>query len=121
MMRTRLLAGLLLMAAMLVVPAVSFSTADQNKGSKTIELDGGTKGKVDFPHRRHQDKLDDCQRCHSVFPQEPGAINQLKARGDLKKKYVMNKLCVKCHKIEKKAGRKAGPTTCSKCHVKEKS
>ncbi len=120
-MRTRFFAGVLLIAAMAVGLAVSLPSAGQNKGPATIELDGGKRGKVVFPHRRHQQNLDDCQRCHAVFPQEPGAIDQLKARGELKKKYVMNKLCVKCHKAEKKAGRKGGPTKCAKCHIKAKS
>ncbi len=120
-MRIRLTAGLLLLVAMLIGVAVSLSAAEQNKGPVVIELDGGTKGKIAFPHRRHQDRLDNCQKCHAVFPQQSGAIKQLKASGKLKKKYVMRKLCIKCHKTEKKAGRKAGPTSCAKCHVKAKS
>jgi hypothetical protein len=44
----------------------------------------------------------------------------LKAEGTLKKKYVMNKLCTKCHKEKKNAGQKSGPTTCTKCHIKIK-
>ena len=33
----------------------------------------------------------------------------------------MNKICIKCHKLKKKAGEKAGPTKCSQCHVKTTS
>ncbi len=117
-MRIRIATGLLLIAAMAVGLSVSFSVAEQNKGPATIELDGGRKGKIDFPHRRHQNRLGDCQRCHSLFPKQIGVIKQLKEQGELGKKDVMNKLCLKCHKAEKRAGRKAGPTNCSKCHVK---
>ena len=77
-------------------------------------------GKGTFPHRLHQEKLVDCQICHAVFDQKTGSIEELKAQGKLKKKHVMNKMCTKCHKQKKKAGEKSGPTTCSKCHIKEK-
>jgi hypothetical protein len=42
----------------------------------------------------------------------------MKAQGKLKPKHVMNKMCIKCHRAEKKAGNPSGPLTCSKCHVK---
>ena len=99
------------------VMAVS-SMATQDKGAENIELEGGKRGKVPFPHRQHQAQLKDCNICHSVFPQTAGSISALKAEGKLKKKQVMNKLCTKCHKQNKKAGRKSGPTTCKKCHIK---
>jgi hypothetical protein len=44
---------------------------------------------------------------------------RLKEAGDLNKKQVMNTRCVKCHRSMQKDGAKAGPTTCSKCHVRE--
>ena len=105
-------------AAVIAGAAVASSVTTQNKGAENIEIPGGKRGDVHFPHRRHQEKLGDCQICHSVFPQNPGIIEKLKSEGKLKKKYVMNKLCTKCHKEKKKAGQKAGPTTCSKCHTK---
>jgi hypothetical protein len=92
--------------------------ASQNKGAANIAIDGGQRGNVPFPHRQHQDQLGDCQICHSVFPQKAGSISELKAEGKLKKKFVMNKLCTKCHKEKKKVGQKSGPTTCTKCHIK---
>lgn len=101
------------------VAAVSLAT--ENQGAENLELVGGKRGDVPFPHRQHQKKLGDCQICHSVFPQESGSIERLKAQGALKKKHVMNKLCTKCHKKEKKAGQPSGPTTCTKCHIKKKS
>ncbi len=94
------------------------SMATQNKGAENIELEGGKRGNVHFPHRQHQAQLKDCKICHTVFPQKAGSIKALKAEGKLKKKYVMNKLCTKCHKAKKRAGQKSGPTKCKKCHIK---
>jgi hypothetical protein len=91
----------------------------ENKGAAEIKLPGGKRGSVPFPHHQHQNKLGDCDICHAVFPQEAGIIETLKAEGKLKKKHVMNKLCTKCHKQKKKEGVKSGPTTCTKCHIKE--
>ena len=120
-MNIKLSVVLISIAAIVIGSSVAFSDIDQNKGAKSIEIDGGTRGKVPFPHHRHQENLTDCTICHSVFPQKPGSIEELKAQGKLKKKYVMNKLCTKCHKEMKIAGRKTGPLTCSKCHIKAKS
>jgi hypothetical protein len=114
---------LLLGAGMLFFTSgsVALSAAPvENKGAAEIKLANGKRGPVPFPHRRHQGKLGDCDICHSVFPQKAGIIEELKAQGKLKKKHVMNKLCNKCHKQRKKEGIKAGPTTCAKCHIKEK-
>ena len=120
-MKAKLLVVLISMTVVIAGSSVAFSVENEKKGAANIEIDGGKKGKVPFPHRQHQERLVDCKICHSVFPQKPGSIKKLKAQGELKKKYVMNKLCTKCHKNEKKAGRKSGPTKCSKCHVKEKT
>ena len=114
---------LLLGAGLLFFAAVSVPLSGapvENKGAAEIKLAGGKRGLVAFPHHRHQDKLGDCDICHSVFPQEAGIIEKLKAQGKLKKKHVMNKLCTKCHKQKKREGIKTGPTTCKKCHIKEK-
>ncbi|MDJ0816241.1 MAG: cytochrome c3 family protein [Desulfobacterales bacterium] len=100
--------------------AAAVSMAAENLGAEKLELFGGKRGKVPFPHHQHQKNLDDCQICHSVFPQKTGAIEKLKAEGSLKKKYVMNKLCTKCHREKKKAGQPSGPTSCAKCHIKPK-
>ena len=114
---------LLLTAAMLVFTAASIALSGapvENKGAAEITLPGGTRGPVPFPHHQHQNKLVDCNICHSLYPQKAGVIEELKAAGTLKKKQVMNKQCTKCHKQTKKEGLKAGPTTCIKCHIKEK-
>ena len=115
---------LLIVISLVALMAVSFlavSLATENQGAENIVLEGGKRGNISFPHRQHQKNLSDCQICHSVFAQEPGIIQKLKTQGTLKKKYVMNKLCTKCHKEKKKAGQPSGPTTCAKCHVKVKS
>jgi len=114
---------LLLGAGMLVFAAGSIALSGapvENKGAAEIILPGGKRGLVPFPHHQHQDKLGDCDICHSFFPQKAGIIKALKAQGKLKKKHVMNKLCTKCHKQRKKEGVKAGPTTCKKCHIKKR-
>jgi hypothetical protein len=113
----------LLVNALMLVPggAVALCVAEQNKGAQEIELAAGKRGNVPFPHRRHQEKLVDCNICHTVFEQKAGSIEELKAQGKLKPKHVMNKLCTKCHKEKKRAGEKTGPTTCKKCHIKSKS
>jgi len=106
------------MAALIAGSTIAVSLATENQGTENITLEGGKRGNVSFPHLQHQKNLTDCQICHSIFPQEAGAIKKLKAQGTLKKKYVMNKLCTKCHRAKKKAGQRSGPTTCTKCHNK---
>jgi len=104
-----------------IVLGVFISTvglAVENKGAEKIQIDGGSRGAVPFTHRDHQERLGDCNVCHAMFPQEPQSLARFKENGQLKPKDVMNKLCVKCHKAEKKAGNKTGPTTCSKCHIR---
>lgn len=100
------------------VPPAWPNTADAPRGAAEIELDGGKRGAVGFPHRRHQQRLTDCGICHAVFPQQKGAIQALKAAGKLKPKQVMNKQCTACHRKMKRAGQKTGPTACTSCHRK---
>jgi hypothetical protein len=92
--------------------------AAANQGPETIDIFGGQSGKVPFTHARHQNRLNDCNICHGVFPQETDAIKRMKASGALKPKKVMNLQCIKCHKEEKRAGKPHGPLTCSTCHQK---
>ena len=120
-MNVKLLLILTTITAMVAGASIAVSLATENPGAENILLKGGKRGKVPFPHRQHQENLVDCQICHSVFPQDFGAIEKLKAEGTLKKKFVMNKLCTKCHKQKKKAGQPSGPTSCAKCHIKKKN
>ena len=104
-----------------IVLSIFISTiglAVENKGAEKIQIDGGSRGDVPFTHHAHQDRLGDCKVCHASFPQEPQSLAKLKESGQMKRKDVMNKLCIKCHKAEKVAGNKTGPTTCSKCHIR---
>jgi hypothetical protein len=119
-MQMRRVVGSLVALILVSVSTGAFCTTEQDKGASKIELNGGKRGDVSFPHHLHQEKLGDCQICHSIFEQKSGSIQALKSQGKIKKKYVMNKLCTKCHKEKKRAGEKSGPTTCTKCHIKEK-
>ncbi len=94
--------------------------AVQNGGAERIALKGGNRGVVPFPHHRHQNALQDCNICHSLFPQEPGGIERLKAEGKLVKQQVMKKLCIRCHRTSKRQGSRGGPITCAKCHIRKK-
>ena len=108
--------------SILVLLLIAFCTvsalAVQNKGAANMSLEGGKRGVVPFPHDRHQSKLNDCNVCHTLFPQEKRSIRKQQKEGRLTKKQVMNKLCIKCHKAEKRAGRPSGPLTCKQCHVR---
>jgi hypothetical protein len=111
-------AFILLMMALVLGAAWGVTVAETNNGAEEITLDGGKKGSVWFPHREHQNNLGDCKKCHDLFPQEPGSIQKMKADGELKKKQVMKKKCLSCHRKMKKANKPAGPTSCKKCHQK---
>ena len=105
----------------LIFTVLSFTTigiAVENKGAKELELPGGIRGNVLFPHHRHQNALVDCNICHTLFPQVRGSIAKLKAGGKLKKKHVMNILCTKCHRERIKAGKTSGLISCTTCHHK---
>ncbi len=111
--------------SVMIISILIFSDMDYSKGSDDMGagashmiIDGGSKGKVNFDHGHHQKYIGDCNICHTIFPKSEGAIVDLKRKGELKRKQVMNKLCLKCHRAEKMAGNPHGPTTCSKCHVR---
>lgn len=106
---------LVLVFALVIASVVGAQTAKQ--GASEIILEGGDRGDVRFPHRNHQDALVDCTICHDLFPQIAGSIEDLKAKGKLEEKQVMNH-CRGCHKNRINAGKKAGPTACNECHAK---
>ena len=101
------------------VAAVAFAgIAFAGNGAETITLKGGSLGDVTFPHKLHQEKLNnDCDACHKLFAQEAGSIEKAIAAGTLKKKEAM-KQCEACHKEKKSAGEATGPTSCKGCHKK---
>lgn len=84
-------------------------------GKAVIEIFGGKKGNVTFPHHTHQKALGDCNLCHHLFPQKKGAIQEMITQRTLIQKQVMNN-CLACHRDKRKQGVKAGPTSCSQCH-----
>ena len=56
-MRVKFLLVLVLLAGMAFGAWITAPSAAENKGAEKIELYGGTRGNVPFPHRRHQAKL----------------------------------------------------------------
>ena len=104
------------LAVLLISAFLAFAGQKQDRGAKIIDLYGGKKGNIEFPHREHQETIEDCDMCHSVFPMEQNSIKGLKTQGELKKKKVMNTVCLKCHRNMKKAGKASGPVSCKKCH-----
>lgn len=105
-------------AACILLIFIAGIAAAVNRGPSHIDVYGGNSGKVPFPHGQHQDRINDCNVCHGVFPQETDSIKKMKAKGTLKAKKVMNLQCIRCHKAEKKAGKPSGPLTCKTCHKK---
>lgn len=106
-----------IVSALLFIPPASAVQA-ASSGPQQIDIFGGKRGKVPFPHAKHQENLKDCNICHSVFPQQTDAIQKLKAEGAIKPKKVMNLQCIKCHKQDKRDGKPHGPVTCATCHIK---
>lgn len=108
---------LLLMVLVVFICGSVTVLAVENKGAAVFSIPA-KKGAVSFPHHAHQNKIGDCQVCHSLYPQVKGSIEQLKIEGKLESKDVMNKQCLKCHRDNKKAGKESGPVSCSECHKK---
>ncbi len=61
-------------------------------------------GNVSFPHKKHQEMLKDCKKCHE---KGPGKIQ------GFGKELAHAKGCKGCHEEGKK-----GPTKCGECHKK---
>lgn len=72
------------------------------QGKEMISIYGGKSGEVAFQHHLHQELVGDCQVCHKDFKQEEGALKAAKEAGSLKRKQVMNKTCIACHRAKKK-------------------
>lgn len=90
-------------ALVTVVVALSLSSfAYAAAGPETIDLPASL-GKITFSHKKHQDSLKDCTKCHTG---EPGKIAGLS-------KDWAHKTCKGCHTELKK-----GPTSCKDCHKK---
>ncbi|WP_456325731.1 cytochrome c3 family protein [Desulfonauticus submarinus] len=89
------------------------------------------KGPVKFSHASHASV--DCKECHHTWDgkgkikkcTDSGCHDIVNPKGKEKRsiKYyyqAFHKNCIGCHKAEKKAGKKTGPTACNKCHAKKK-
>jgi DnaJ-class molecular chaperone len=86
--------------ALLVVVAFSATAF----ASDVIEFAAPKMGKVTFPHKKHQEMLKNCKKCHE---KTPGKIE-----GGFGKDWA-HKTCKGCHAEGKK-----GPTNCKDCHIK---
>ncbi|MFW5908048.1 MAG: cytochrome c3 family protein [Desulfosalsimonas sp.] len=104
---------------LLCIAVVSAETSEKDAHdavAEMITLEGGTLGKVQFPHQLHQKTLGDCSECHVLYPPEKRAIRAAQKAGDLKKQQVMNTQCIKCHVGRQSIAKPSGPTKCAKCH-----
>ena len=109
---------MLVLAGTLLFGFVTVTVHASDQGPSAINIFGGSRGDVPFPHAQHQARIKDCNICHSAFPQEADAMKKMKEKGSLKPKKVMNLQCIKCHKADKRAGKPYGPVTCNTCHIK---
>lgn len=105
---------------LLIVIIYSSITIAASVGPDKIIIPGKKRGPVILDHRKHQEITSTCLKCHAHFPKETNGLKGAIKKGDIKKKFVMNKVCIKCHRSLKKAGKDHGPTACNKCHVKKK-
>jgi hypothetical protein len=85
-------------------------------------------GKVTFTHKNHVEILKiDCMKCHHTWKkgETTGKLckdcHKEKAEGKtISAKDAYHKDCKGCHEEAAKASKPAGPTGCTKCHVKDK-
>jgi hypothetical protein len=84
-------------------------------------------GKVTYNHKKHVDMKYECTKCHHTWKKGETAgklcvdCHKAKAEGKtLSAKDAFHKDCKGCHEEAKKANKPAGPTGCTKCHVKAK-
>ena len=82
----------------------SMTMAEEDKGPDVIVLKtADAKKPATFPHRAHQDRGIECDKCHKDANFAAGAWT----------KDAGHALCKECHKANN------GPTKCTDCHVKE--
>jgi protein-arginine kinase activator protein McsA len=84
-------------------------------------------GKVTFSHKKHADAIKDCLKCHHTWKkgETTGKLckdcHKSKVEGKaISAKDAYHKDCKGCHEEAAKASKPAGPTGCTKCHVKAK-
>ena len=117
---------LVAMVAFLGLAAVAFGTPAAPAGDlKIVKAEGAEKKPaVNYNHEKHNAVAPDCKSCHHTWDGE-GAVKKCsechKAKKDGKAlgiKKALHKACKDCHKDQKKAGIKTGPTGCKDCHKK---
>ena len=82
----------------------SMTMAEEDKGPETITLQTeAAKKPAVFPHRAHQDRGIECDKCHKSENFAKGAWT----------KDAGHALCKDCHKEN------GGPTKCGTCHSKK--
>ncbi len=85
-------------------------------------------GKVTFDHKKHSETLKiDCLKCHHTWKagetsgKKCTECHKAAAEGKTPSlKDAFHNTCKSCHEGLKKAGKPAGPTGCTQCHVKGK-
>ncbi len=85
-------------------------------------------GKVTFDHKKHSETLKiDCLKCHHTWKagetsgKKCTECHKAAAEGKTPSmKDASHQTCKGCHDEAKKAGKPAGPTMCTQCHVKAK-
>jgi hypothetical protein len=84
-------------------------------------------GKVTFAHQKHVDLKLECTKCHHTWKKGDTSgqlckdCHKAKAEGKaISAKDAYHKDCKGCHEEAAKAKKPAGPTACTKCHVKAK-
>jgi predicted CXXCH cytochrome family protein len=86
----------------IIVFLICASVTGTALAADVVELPA-SKGTVTFPHKKHQEMLKDCIKCHE---KGPGKIAELG-------KDWAHKVCRGCHTEMKR-----GPVICTDCHKK---
>ncbi|NIA20263.1 MAG: cytochrome C [Xanthomonadaceae bacterium] len=114
---------LFIAVSFLAVAGFAFAAPKAPAKALVIKSAKMKKPPVTFEHAKHA-KLE-CSKCHHKWdgkddePKACGTCHKAKKEGKkLSVKNAAHKTCRGCHRTMKKAGKKTGPTKCSKCHVK---
>ena len=117
---------LVALVAFLAVSVVAFANPKAPAGDLTVSemMKSNKKPPVTFSHAKHATAVSDCKTCHHTWDGKADIVKCSKCHTGRKSgkkdniKNTMHKKCKGCHKDLKKAGKKAGPTSCKKCHKK---
>jgi len=117
---------LLALVAFIAVSAVAFANPAAPAGDLKVSemMKSNKKPPVMFSHAKHAAGVPDCKTCHHTWDGKSAPEKCSKCHTGRKSgkkdniKNTMHKKCKGCHKAMKKAGKKAGPTSCKDCHKK---